>query len=332
VDVTRVRKLAVYALAILLLSVGPATGAFAQSSKDTPIVVGEGVGMYVQAAPPTVIGAFDRAMSEIDAADLNAPPRQVKDTWFRRRLLELRLVMDVNAFAYDKKQMKGYRDLVDRAYEASGVFQDIVDFEKELGITVAPEIVDNRRSEMHDALGPLRTPGVRNEMRRFFSSPEKGPRNGGGPRLWDLTGVVATNAFDATGNAALLQSGLLSRLQGSDLGINDIFDPDQAFYLHEVRKEMRSVVILSAMYPDTNAATREVVKPLVDLVDDYGDVLEAFNSYVFALQNGLDTSKVAPEVAREFERSQLMKNDFIDARALDAMAVQVNSVRDAHRR
>lgn len=327
-----VRKLVACALVIFLLSLGPATAASAQSGKDTPIVVGEGVGMYVQAAPPTVIGAFDRAMNEIDGADLNATPRQVKDTWFRRRLLELRLVMDVNAFAYDKNQMKAYRDLVDRAYEASGVFQDIVDFEKELGITVAPEIVANRRSEMLDALGPLRTPGVRDEMRRFFSQPEKAPRVGGGPRLWDLTGVVASNAFDATGNAALLQSGLLSRLQGSDLGILDIFDPDQAYYLHEVRKELRSVVILSAMYPDTNAATREVVKPLVDLVDDYGDVLEAFNSYVFALQNGLDTSKVAPELVREFERSQLMKNDFIEARALDAMAIQINSVRDAHRR
>ena len=105
-------------------------------------------------------------------------------------------------------------------------------------------------------------------------------------------GFLGFLLFDATGNAALLQSGILSHLQGSDLGINDIFDPDQALYFHGIRKEMRSVVILSAMYPDTNAATREAVKPLSDLVGDYGDVMEAFNSYVFALQNGMDTSKI----------------------------------------
>jgi len=325
------RRVVAGVLVALLLTVGPATGVFAQSSKDTPIVVGEGAGQYVQAASPTVTGAFDRAITSIDAADLNAPPKAVKDTSFRRRLLELRLVMDVNAFAYDKDKLKTYRDMVDRAYEGTGVFQDIVDFEKELGTPVPPEILDNRRSEMLDALGPLRDQRLRNEMRSFFSKPEKKIRDGGGPRLWDLTGAVATSEFDATGNAAKLQAGILRHLQGSDLGIHDIFDPDQALYFHGIRKEMRSVVLLSAMYPDTNAATREAVKPLDDLVGDYGDVMEAFNSYVFALQNGMDTSKVGAEVVREFEKSQQTKNQFIETNALDTMAAQVNRVRDAHR-
>ena len=325
------RRLVAGALVALLLTVGPATGAFAQSTKDTPIVVGEGAGQYVQAAPPTVTGALERATTAIDGADLNASPKAVKDTSFRRRLLELRLVMDVNAFAYDKDKLKVYRDIVDHAYEGTGIFQDIVDFEKELGTPVPQPIIDSRRAEMIDALGPMRDQRLRNEMRSFFAAPEKKIRDGGGPRLWDLTGAVATNEFDATGNAAKLQAGILNHLQGADLGVNDIFDPDQALYFHGIRKEMRSVVLLSAMYPDTNAATREAVKPLDELVGDYGDVMEAFNSYVFALQNGMDTSKVRAELIREFAKSQETKNAFIETRALDTMAVQVNSVRDAHR-
>jgi hypothetical protein len=330
--VIKVQRLAASALTLLLLLVtlAPVTGVYAQ--KDTPIVVGEGAGTYIQGASPTVIGAFDRAISSIDAAPLNGAPKEVKDASFRRRLLELRLVMDVNAFAYDKDKMKGYRDIVDRAYEGVGLFQDIVDFEKELGVPVAPEIIANRRSEMMDTLNLLRDQRMRGEMRGFFSSPLKAPRNNGGPRLWDLMNSKASDEFDATGNAAKLQSGLLSNLQSSDLGIRDIFDPNQALYFHAIRKEMRSVVLLATMYPATNAATTEAIKPLDALVGDYGDVLEAFNSYVFALQNGIDTAKVGAEVSREFEKSQLEKNAFIENHALDTMAVQVNSVRDAHRR
>ena len=134
------------------------------------------------------------------------------------------------------------------------------------------------------------------------------------------------------GNAAELQTGVVRFLQGADLGVTDIFDPDQALHFHNIRREMRSVVLLSTMYPATNEATREVVVPLIEIVDDYGDALEAYNAYTFAVQNGMDTSKVEPELRREFERALMMKQQFVDTHALDAMAVAINSVREAHRR
>jgi hypothetical protein len=328
----------VLALVLVLLTAWPVTGVSAQgapSPKDTPIVVGSGVGSYNQAAGPSLTGAFDRAIGEIDAASPTMSPQEVKDASFRRRLLELRLLMDVNAFAYDRDQLQGYRDIVDRAYEAIGLYQDVAVIQKELKTEVRPEIIGDRRYEMNDALGPLRTPNVRSEMRRFLSRPLNTIRAGNGlgaPRLWDLAATTANRQFDATGNAALLEAGMVGYLQRAELSVADIFDPSQSLHFHFIRRQVRSVVLLSAMYPATNDATRDVVQPLDDLVDKYGDVTDAWVAYVYAQQNGLDTTAVAAELQREFDIAQAAKNQFVETRALDAMAARLNSVRDAHRR
>lgn len=329
------RRVAAWLLiALIVLAAWPPAGAWAQGKpKDTSPVVGEGAGMYTQAAGVSTVGALDRLWGELEGIPGDVTPQQVKDASWRRRILELRLQMDFNAFAYDKDKMKGFRDQVDRAYEASGVYQDIAVFEKELDAPAPPEATAQRLSEMNDALAALRDPGSRGELRRFLASPMGAPRGkGGGPGLWDLTGSRATNDLDAVGNAANFQTGIVGYLQGADLGVNDIFDPNQAAQFHLIRKHMRDVVILSAMYPPISNVTRDAVKPLDDLVGDYGDVMDAFDALQFAQANGMDTDKVTAELHREFDIAQNSKNQFIDAHALDAMALQLNGVRDAHRR
>jgi hypothetical protein len=300
--------------------------------KDAPSIGNAAGGMYTQAASPTLTGAFDRAISELDGASLDGTPKQIKDQSFRRRLLELRLLMDVNAFAYDKDRLKVFREMVDQSYESVGIFQDLADVEKELGVPPAPEVVANRRNEMLSGLAPMRDGSVRSQMRSFLAAPLAGPRKGGGPGLWDITGSVASNNYDAIGNAAELQSGVVRFLQASDLSVNDIFNADQALHFHLIRKEMRNIVILTAMYPPINEATRETIKAVDELVDDYGDALEAHTAYEYALQAGMDTSKVEAELRREFERAQMMKGQFLEAHALDALALQINAVRESHRR
>jgi hypothetical protein len=271
-------------------------------------------------------------MSELDASPMDASPRQVKDASFRRRLLELRLLMDFNAFAYDKDKLKVYREAVDQAYEGVGVYQDITDIEKELGTSVSPDVVAQRQAEMNEALSQVRDGNMRRQMRQFLASPLPSVRKGGGPGLWDITGSAPSNSFDAVGNAAEFQSGIIRHLQDSDLGVADIFDVNQAIHFHEIRKQMRDVVVMSAMYPPITENTAEAAKALDDLVDDYGDTLEAFTAYEFALQAGMDTEKVATELRREFERAQMMKDQFINAGSLDTMALRLNEVRDGHRR
>jgi hypothetical protein len=329
------RTVVAFALLLAMLSVWAVPSANAQTApnpKDPPSLGNAVAGMYTQAARPTLAGAFDRAISELDAAPQDASPRAVKDLSFRRRLLELRLLMDVNAFAYDKDRMKSYREVVDQTYESIGNYQDLADIEKELGVPVNPDVVASRRNEMNGALAGLRDANIRNQMRAFFAAPLGAPRKGGGPGLWDITGSAPSNSFDAVGNAAELQSGIIRFLQASDLGVNDIFDPDQAIHFHLIRKEMRNVVILSAMFPDTSDVTRDAIKPLDDLVDDYGDTLEAHTAYEYAKQAGMDTAKVEAELRREFERALTMKGQFVDAHSLDAVAIALNGVRDSHRR
>jgi hypothetical protein len=327
------RRVAAWLLTVVLLATWPTSGAFAQANpKDTSAVVGEGAGMYTQAAAPSVVGAFDRAMSELDASPMDASPRQVKDASFRRRFLELRLLMDFNAFAYDKDKLKVYREIVDQAYESVGVYQDITDIEKELGTSVSSDTVAQRQAEMNEALSQIRDGTMRRQMRQFLASPLQSPRKGGGPGLWDITGSSPSNGFDAVGNAAEFQSGIIRHLQGSDLGVSDIFDPNQAIHFHEIRKQMRDVVIMSAMYPPITENTAEAAKALNELVGDYGDTLEAFTAYQYAQQAGMDTEKVAAELRREFARAQMIKDQFVDAHALDTMALRLNEVRDGHRR
>src|SRR5215207_5231541 len=190
------RRVAAWLLVVLLLVSWPAAGVQAQANpKDTSPVVGGGAGTYLQAAAPSVVGAFDRAIGEIDAAPFDATPKQVKDLSFRRRLLELRLLMDFNSFAYDRGDMRVYRDFVDQAYEGIGIYQDIADFEKELGAAAPPQVVAQRFAEMNDAMVPIRDGNVRTRMRQFLASPLRTLRQGGGPGLWDIGGSAPSDAF-----------------------------------------------------------------------------------------------------------------------------------------
>jgi hypothetical protein len=198
-DRTMTRRVAAWLLIVVLLAAWPTTGAFAQANpKDTSAVDGGGAGLYVQAAAPSVVGAFDRAMNELDAAPMDASPRQVKDASFRRRLLELRLLMDFNAFAYDKDKLKVYREVVDQSYEAVGVYQDITDIEKELGTSVSPDVVAQRQAEMNEALAQIRNDNMRRQMRQFLAAPLPSVRKGGGPGLWDITGSAPSNSLVRT--------------------------------------------------------------------------------------------------------------------------------------
>src|SRR5215216_4490679 len=79
-----------------------------------------------------------------------------------------------------------------------------------------------------------------------------------GPGLWDVAGGRASDSLDATGNAALLESGIVHSLQASDIGVNDIFDPAQETQFHLIRKRLRSALLLATLFPATSAAIQDV--------------------------------------------------------------------------
>jgi hypothetical protein len=288
---------------------------------------------YSQQAPSVLIGAFDRAMGEIDAAPQDMSPTDVKNASFRRRLLEVRLLMDTNSFLYNHDQMKGYRDVVDAAYQAIGDYQDISVIQKLVpSIQINSDIVNARHNQMNETMYPLRDDGWRNEVRGFFSDPRPNVRSSpGSPRLWDEAEARGSDEYDMVGNAAMLEASILRHLANQDLGVTNIYDPDQKIYFHDVRKEMRSAVILASLMPETNDATQDVTKPLTSFIGDYGDAGDAYVAWDMANQMGSGVDDATALLNSSFEKAQDEKNDLIDSNGLAIMAERLEAVRDAHR-
>jgi hypothetical protein len=309
------------------------TSTVAQAQQGLTPVNGGGEGRYVEAAPTELQGALDKLTAELDVVPLDATPDQVRAATFRRRILELRLLMDLNSFAYERPKMNAFRADVDAPYESIGRYQDLPMIQKALGTDLDPNVVQNRLVEMNDALVPLRDQGVRAAMRDFFGHPLTSVRpKQGGPGLWDISEVRAAETFDATGNAALLESGIVNKLQGSDIGVIDIFDPAQETQFHLVRKRLRSALLLATLFPATGAAIQDVRKPLDDLVSAYGDTNDAFTIYLYARDAGINVDATANTVRDDFAKAQAVKDQVIEAHALDALAEALNGVREAHRR
>jgi hypothetical protein len=308
----------------------PATAALAQQGL-TP-VAGGGEGRYVRAAPTELQGALDRLTGELDAIPLDATPEVVRAATFRRRILELRLLMDFNSFAYERPTMNVFRADVDRPYEAVGRYQDLPMIQTALGTELDPNVVQDRLQAMNDALAPLRDQRVRDAMRTFFSHPLASVRpKQGGPGLWDVSQVRAAEGFDATGNLALLDEGIIHSLQGSDLGVNDIFDPAQETQFHLIRKRVRSALLLATLFPASSAAIQDARKPLDDLVSAYGDTNDAFTVYLYAKEVGINVDATAATVRDDFAKAQGIKNQVVETHALDALAIALSGVRDSRR-
>ena len=316
-----------------LVTAIPATDVYAVS---TVPVAGGGEGPYTRAGATALTGAVHRVIDELEAAPEVMSPREVKDLTFRRRILEVRTLMDIHAQAYDRDAIRSYRDAVDLAYERTGAYQDIAVAEKMLGMSVGEETTSDLRNQMEEALVPFRDHAVRQQMLDFLARPLSSPRTGKNlrtPRLWDLGGDVASDSYDGVGNAAVAASGVVRNLQGSDLGVMNILDPEQEAYFHYIRRQFRNVLLIAGMYPAMNDATQDIAPTLDELVDQYGDVNDAFISYRYAQALiGADVNAAGAKVLTEFAKAQDVKNQILDARALDVMADRLYQVRDEHRR
>ena len=320
------------ACVLLLGAAMAAVAPVAQAQQGLTPVTGGGEGRYVQAAPTEILGALDKLTAELDAVPMDATPEQVRAATFRRRILEMRLLLDLNSFAYNRPLMNTFREDLDAPYETIGDYQDLPMVQKALGTDLDPGYVQSRLTAMNDSLVPLRDPNVRAAMRTFFAHPLASVRpEQGGPGLWDFSKVRASDGFDATGNAALMGAGIISDLQMSGIGINDIFDQAQETQMHVVRKHLRSVLLLATLFPATADAIQGVRQPLDDLVSAYGDANDAYTSYLYAKQYGVNVDGTASAVQDAFTKAQAVKDQVLQTHALDALAGALSGVRDSHR-
>jgi hypothetical protein len=313
----------------------------AQTSTDAPAagppdgIVADQAATYSTVAAPTLLSALDRAGQELDAFPGQPTPSEVKALTFRRRLLELRLLMDFGAFAYDPVLMGMFRDTIDDAYEQIGTYQDLSVVQDILKTSPPTTLVGQRAVRMTIALAPLRAPEVRAAMQDMFSGPSTEIRSLAAkdvPRLWSLAQTSPSQDLDAVGNVALLGASLLRGLQGPDIFVADIFDPQQETRFHDVRKALRSLLLLVQMFPDTRDATQAVREPLADLVSQYGDVNDAIVAYRTAQAFGGNVDLAVEDLRKEFAKAQARQELVVSERSFDAMIASLTTVQETHRR
>src|SRR5215213_8400697 len=70
---------------------------------------------YLSAGPDEILTYFAVVSTEAKAVDVNVSPEQLKASTLRKRLLDLRLMMDFNAYIYDPEDLGPLRDQVDTA-------------------------------------------------------------------------------------------------------------------------------------------------------------------------------------------------------------------------
>jgi hypothetical protein len=142
---------------------------------------------YMKAAPDALQTYAAIVYDELRALPPNVRPEQMKSSDLRKRLLDLRLMMDFNAFLYDPDRLEPMRDQVDAAYEAIGQFKDLFDQSKLTGEPIDPTEESVRGAGMVASLEWLRNDGQRQAFMQFLRSPEEkilDRKKKDLPRLW----------------------------------------------------------------------------------------------------------------------------------------------------
>lgn len=335
------RSILAFVILLAVLIAGPAGPAFAQGSGGqqpaipaSPATI-TATGSYADVGSAAVVGAFDRTMQELDAWPEQASPTDVKNATFRRRLLELRLLMDYAAFLYDPNLLGTFRGLVDDAYERVGSYQDLDVVQDLLKAPVTPDLVNVRQIRMNVALASLRSPSVRSMMRGILASPSPSIRSLSAkdvPLLWTTGGQTPTDRLDGVGNAALFGASALAGIQASGPFVADVFDPVQEAHFHDVRKGTRSVLLLMNMFPETSKVLPGAAEPLFALVSQYGAVNDVFTAYRLAPTLGIGQDAPAALLRDEFTKAQARQQAVVDAHSFDALTARLNQVQQQHQR
>ena len=290
---------------------------------------------YTEAARSEVLDQFGYVVGEVDRFPGKPTPEQAKKSDLRKRLGELRLMMDFNAFAYSPSAIQRYRDLVDEAYETIGQYKDLHDVQQLDGRPIDPLERDRRWNAMINAVAPFRQADVREKLERAFGRSRSEPvllEYDERPRLWQLAGLEPIDSLDSAGNAARLGHVVLVNLRTEGLLVEDIFDPEQEARFHDVRKALRSVLMLSDLFPALARGVAEVRKPLDDLVEDYGKANDQAIAYHSAERSGQNLAERADALRRAFEKAQREAKQFDERGHLDAFAWALLKVEDAHHR
>jgi hypothetical protein len=283
---------------------------------------------YTDAAPLQLKTYLKIVLAEVDALPDDPDPSQVKQSPLRKRLLDLRLIMDLNAFAYRQHDFGQYRDQVDAAYESLGAYKDLFDQQKLTGLPIDQDRRAERLETLNAALDWFRDPENRRELQHFIAAPADHPLtldDKEQPRLWRLAETLPNGDLNSVANAALLSSLVLTNLERDGVLVDDILNPDDEAHFHDIRKAMRSVLVLADMFPSLAQATADRREPLADLVDAYGEVNDRSIAYHDAQDDHGDVDTRASELQIAFAQAQKLVKKYVDSGQLDNYVARLDT-------
>jgi hypothetical protein len=270
---------------------------------------------YLAAGSDEIVTYVMVVLQEAKAVPVNVTPEQLKSSNLRKRLLDLRLMMDFNAYIYDPERLGPMRDQVDEAYEKIGLYKDLYDQSQLTGEPIDPDEQKQRAHDMNNALEWIRSEQQRDALLAVIKRPEHKVLDfteKEQPRLWRIADVSPTAEKSSLAMAALLAGNALSHLLDDGLLVDDILDPDQEARFHDVRKALRSVLVLIDMFPTAEDVVGDAREPLAKLVDAYGDVNDASIAYHEAEDAHRDTEALRNDLVKEYKKAQKLAQELVD--------------------
>ena len=267
---------------------------------------------YMSAASDEVLTYALLVQQEAEKLPANPSPDQMKSSKLRKRLLDLRLMLDFNAYLFDPSFLESIRDKVDEAYETVGLYKDLFDQSELTGLPIDSKEQKKRADAMNDALTWLRDPAERRAMSELLHQSEQKIlhlNNKETPRLWHIAEVTPVAGQSSLATVALLCSNVLTNLQRDGLLVDDILDADQEAQFHDVRKALRSVLVLVDMFPTGSDIVGDKREPLANLVDAYGDVNDASIAYHDAEESGIDVDQRHEDLIKAYKKARRMVDE-----------------------
>jgi hypothetical protein len=284
---------------------------------------------YLKAAPDALQTYAAIVYDELQKLPPNVRPEQMKSSDLRKRLLDLRLMLDFNAFLYDPDRLRQMRDQVDSAYEAIGQFKDLFDQSELTGESIDPTEESVRGAAMIASLEWLRNSDQRLAFMQFLREPEGkilDQKKKDLPRLWRIADVTPSNNQSALSIVALVSGNGLTNLIDAGLIVDDITDAEQEARFHDVRKGLRSFLVLVDMFPTAEDVVGDRREPLEKLVDAFGDVNDASIAYHDALAADRFVDERRDDLAKEYKKARNLAQEIVEKGQLNEYISRLTSL------
>jgi hypothetical protein len=269
---------------------------------------------YLKAGPDEVLTYGFLVQQAAADLPIDAGPDEVKASPLRKLLLDLRLMMDFNAFLYETEKFRLVRDRVDASYESIGLYKDLFDQAKLTGDSIDPAERRRRAEEMNASLEWLRDPLMRREMAGIMKAPEVAMvdlERADQPRIWKIADITPVGGKSSLATVALLAANALHNLGEAGLLVDDILDLEQEERFHDVRKALRSVLVLVDMFPTAARVIGDLRKPLAEVVSAYGDVNDASIAYHTAIADGRPTGELRADLVKSYRKAHRVAEGFV---------------------